>query len=147
MYLKSDPALAFTDFRIIDVYHLLTVEPCPDIVSLHFYTEGIPVAELQYVLFLVRNPDKPSSAIGLIDTAGIRRRSRINENIEKYNAELKKLAEEKGYHFADVASVMKDENGNLIPEYCSDPEDMGIHFTDAGAEAWIDYLLKNASSF
>lgn len=70
-----------------------------------------------------------------------------NENIEKYNAELKKLAEEKGYHFADVASVMKDENGNLIPEYCSDPEDMGIHFTDAGAEAWIDYLLKNASSF
>ncbi len=70
-----------------------------------------------------------------------------NKNIEKYNAELKKLAEEKGYHFADVASVMKDENGNLIPEYCSDPEDMGIHFTDAGAEAWIDYLLKNANSF
>ena len=70
-----------------------------------------------------------------------------NKNLDKYNAELKKLAKEKGYHFADVASVMKLEDGSLKPEYCSDPEGMGIHFTDAGAEAWIDYLLQNAASF
>lgn len=70
-----------------------------------------------------------------------------NPNLDKYNQQLKALCEEKGYHFADVASVMKDEEGNLIPEYCSDPEGMGIHFTDAGAQAWIDYLIKNADSF
>ena len=70
-----------------------------------------------------------------------------NENLDKYNAGLKELAKEKGYHFADVASVMKQEDGSLKPEYCSDPEGMGIHFTDAGAEAWIDYLLQNANSF
>lgn len=70
-----------------------------------------------------------------------------NPNLDKYNQQLKALCEEKGYHFADVASVMKDEEGNLIPEYCSDPEGMGIHFTDAGAQAWIDYLIQNADSF
>lgn len=70
-----------------------------------------------------------------------------NENLDKYNAKLKELAKEKGYHFADVASVMKQDDGSLKPEYCSDPEGMGIHFTDAGAEAWIDYLMQNASSF
>lgn len=72
-----------------------------------------------------------------------------NENLDKYNAKLKELAKEKGYHFADVASVMKQEDGSLKPEYCSDggEDGMGIHFTDAGAEAWIDYLLQNANSF
>lgn len=70
-----------------------------------------------------------------------------NANLDKYNAGLKELAKEKGYHFADVASVMKKEDGSLKPEYCSDPEGMGIHFTDAGAEAWINYLLQNANSF
>ena len=60
---------------------------------------------------------------------------------------LKELAREKGYHFADVASVMKVEDGSLNPDYCSDPEDMGIHFTDAGAKVWIDYLLENAQDF
>lgn len=66
-----------------------------------------------------------------------------NANLDKYNQQLKELCTKKGYHFVDVASAMKDSEGNLIPEYCSDPEDMGIHFTDAGAEAWIDYLMNN----
>ena len=71
----------------------------------------------------------------------------LGENLDKYNAALKELAREKGYHFADVASVMKVEDGSLNPDYCSDPEDMGIHFTDAGAKVWIDYLLENAQDF
>lgn len=70
-----------------------------------------------------------------------------NENLDQYNAKLKELAKEKGYHFADVASVMKKDDGSLKSEYCSDSEGMGMHFTDAGAEAWIDYLLQNAASF
>ena len=74
------------------------------------------------------------------------KKSLNNANIEIYNEDLKKLCQEKGYHFVDVASVMKLDDGSLIPEYCSDPEDMGIHFTDAGAEAWISYLLENAGN-
>ena len=79
--------------------------------------------------------------------AGRERKTLNNENLDKYNAALKELAREKGYHFADVASVMKVEDGSLNPDYCSDPEDMGIHFTDAGAKVWIDYLLENAQDF
>ena len=74
------------------------------------------------------------------------KKSLNNANIEIYNEDLKTLCQEKGYHFVDVASVMKLDDGSLIPEYCSDPEDMGIHFTDAGAEAWISYLLENAGN-
>ena len=79
--------------------------------------------------------------------AGRERKTLNNENLDKSNAALKELAREKGYHFADVASVMKVEDGSLNPDYCSDPEDMGIHFTDAGAKVWIDYLLENAQDF
>jgi len=38
---------------------------------------------------------------------------------------------------------MKDEKGNLIPEYCSDPEAMGIHFSDDGCKVWVEYLKQN----
>lgn len=79
--------------------------------------------------------------------AGHEKGQLTNENLDRYNAKLQELAKEKGYHFADVASVMKEADGSLKPAYCSDPEGMGMHFTDAGAEAWIDYLLQNAASF
>lgn len=63
-----------------------------------------------------------------------------NESISEFNTKLKEEAEKLGYKYLDVASVMKDEKGNLIPEYCSDPEGMGIHFSDEGCEVWIKYL-------
>ena len=54
------------------------------------------------------------------------------------------LAQRRGWYFVDVASVMYTEDGNsLIPEYCSDPDDMGLHFTEAGCEAWVDYLYTH----
>lgn len=64
-----------------------------------------------------------------------------NQSIKEYNGKLKTLAEERGWGFVDVASVMYDESGSqLNAEYCSDPVDMGVHFTEAGCAAWIDYL-------
>ena len=41
---------------------------------------------------------------------------------------------------AGKSEAVADENGDLIPEYCSDGEDMGIHFTDEGCQKWIEYL-------
>ena len=38
-----------------------------------------------------------------------------NANLDKYNQQLKELCTKKGYHFVDVASAMKDSEGNLIP--------------------------------
>lgn len=72
-----------------------------------------------------------------------------NDIVRTFNEKLKDLCKEKGYGFLDVYSVMADENGNLRPEYCSDPVStggMGIHFTDEACKIWADYLKANVSS-
>ena len=69
-----------------------------------------------------------------------------NENIKIYNQRLLELANRRGWYYVDVASVMYTEDGEaLIPEYCSDPEEMGLHFTEAGCEAWVDYLYTHTA--
>ncbi len=67
-----------------------------------------------------------------------------NKNIVKYNNALKDRCEENGWRYMDIYSVVVDENGYLRNDYCSDPDDMGIHFMDAGCKAWVDYLMNNA---
>lgn len=71
--------------------------------------------------------------------------SLTNENLDIYNAGLKAMCEQNGYIYLDVASVMKDNEGNLIREYCSDPDNMGVHFTDEGCKTWIHYLRTHVS--
>ena len=69
-----------------------------------------------------------------------------NQNINIFNDKLKAYCEENdNFKFVDVASVMKDSNGCLIAEYCSDPDIMGIHFTDMACKVWIDYLLTHTN--
>ncbi len=64
-----------------------------------------------------------------------------NENIKLYNQKLSDLCAAKGWAFVDVASVMYDAQGvNLNPDYCSDPVGLGVHFTEAGCDAWVEYL-------
>jgi len=63
-----------------------------------------------------------------------------NTTIAQFNEKAKVIAEEKGCRWLNVASAFDDGNGNLIPEYCGDPEAMGLHFSDAGCEVWVDYL-------
>ncbi len=68
-----------------------------------------------------------------------------NEVIKEYNARLKDMCEAKSLLYTDVASVMYDSDGEALkPEYCSDPEAMGIHFTEEGCAAWVDYLKTHA---
>lgn len=66
-----------------------------------------------------------------------------NPNLADYDYKLSVMCKEKGYYFVDVASVMRDKEGNLPLEYCSDPDILGIHFTDKACEIWIDYLLNH----
>lgn len=63
-----------------------------------------------------------------------------NTVIQEYNYALEALCKERNWFFIDVASVMYDENGYLREEYCSDAYNMGIHFTNAGCEKWVEYL-------
>lgn len=67
-----------------------------------------------------------------------------NTSIKEYNVKLSQLCEKKGWSFVDVASVMYDAQGNnLNRSYCSDPDGLGVHFTEAGCEAWINYLYTH----
>jgi lysophospholipase L1-like esterase len=63
-----------------------------------------------------------------------------NENLQLYDQMLLELCEENQWYFVDVASAFRDEQGALPREYCSDPDAMGIHFTDAACQKWIEYL-------
>ena len=68
-----------------------------------------------------------------------------NENLEKYNLLLKEMCQEREIRFVDVASVMRDENGYLPREYCSDPDGMGIHLMDEACKLWLGYLIEDAN--
>lgn len=63
-----------------------------------------------------------------------------NEKVRQYNALLLEAAKQKGWNFVDVASVMYDSEGYLRKDYCSDLGTMGVHFTNSGCEAWVQYL-------
>lgn len=67
-----------------------------------------------------------------------------NANIEIYNNKLKEICKHQSWYYIDVASVMHDGSGSLKPEYCSDPDDLGIHFTDKACSVWVHYILTHA---
>lgn len=68
-----------------------------------------------------------------------------NVNLEQYNALLRDMCTQRGIAFVDVASVLRDADGFLPREYCSDPDDMGIHLTDVACQLWLGYLLEDAA--
>lgn len=63
-----------------------------------------------------------------------------NVTISEYNAALLSYCDSNGYTYLDIATIMMDADGSLIPEFCSDPESMGIHFTDLACAVWVDIL-------
>lgn len=80
----------------------------------------------------------------MVDTSTILGESLNNEIIKEYNERLLKLSIDNGWSFVDVASVMYDAQGvNLERSYCSDPDGLGVHFTEAGCDAWINYLYTH----
>ncbi|MBR5133972.1 MAG: hypothetical protein IKV35_00060, partial [Clostridia bacterium] len=66
-----------------------------------------------------------------------------NARVNEYNALISEYCREKGWYFVDVASVLRDENGKLPRNYCSDPDGMGIHFTDTACQKWVEYLFSH----
>ncbi len=66
-----------------------------------------------------------------------------NTTIAEFNEKVKPICQERGYKYLDVASAMDDGSGNLVYEYCGDPDAMGLHFSDEGCKVWADYLKAN----
>lgn len=93
-----------------------------------------------------KNPDTAIYVQSMTPIVGTAQTGSLtNENLDIYNAGLKAMCEQNGYTYLDVASVMKDDEGNLKREYCSDPDNMGVHFTDEGCKVWINYLRTHVS--
>ncbi len=67
-----------------------------------------------------------------------------NRKIDEYNLAVSELCREKGWQFLDVASVLRDDKGCLPKDYCSDPDTMGIHFTNVACQKWVEYLYTHA---
>lgn len=70
-----------------------------------------------------------------------------NDNLFQYNLKLYeycKQVEDYGVYFVDVAHVMRNENGDLPDGYCSDRDDLGMHFTNNACKIWIQYLYTHA---
>ena len=66
-----------------------------------------------------------------------------NTTIAQFNQKIQPVCRERGYIYLDVASAVDDGYGNLIYSYCGDPTAMGLHFSDEGCRAWINYLKHN----
>lgn len=97
---------------------------------------------------LAKTPDATiyvESATPLVASQNFSEHKLNNTNLDAYNKKLSALCQSKGWYFVNVWSVVNDGNGNLKDAYCSDPDSMGIHFTDAGCGAWIDYLYTHTA--
>jgi lysophospholipase L1-like esterase len=66
-----------------------------------------------------------------------------NKNMDRYNTLLKAFCETNGVYFVNVAEALKDSQGGLITEYCSDKY---CHLTYAGVRKWIEYLKAFAAA-
>lgn len=63
-----------------------------------------------------------------------------NTNIQKFNAYLQQVCDERGFTYVDIYHVLADESGHLKNSYCGDPGAMGIHMSADGCAAWSRYL-------
>lgn len=94
---------------------------------------------------LAKSPDVKIYVQSVTPLAKGREKNGLNNAaIRALDDKLRDMCAALGYNFVDVASVMRDGEGNLPVAYCSDPNGMGIHFTDAACAKWIEYLYSNA---
>lgn len=66
-----------------------------------------------------------------------------NTNMDKYNVRLEQFCQENGCYFVNVAQALKNDQGGLREDYCSDNY---CHLTTAGVKAWIQYLRDYAAA-
>lgn len=65
-----------------------------------------------------------------------------NTNLAAFNEAIKAQAEENGWGYIDMATVLSDGEGNLAAQYCSDGF---VHETAAAYEVWTKMLIRHAA--
>ena len=64
-----------------------------------------------------------------------------NENLDAFNAALRKLCRETGVFYVDIATPLKGEDNAMRPEYSKDGY---VHMSPEGAAVWLDALYQFA---
>lgn len=109
------------------------------------YTLEQYLANLRLLIYRIQqeNPGVPVIVQSVLP--GLTRRSSApsNEQLFRYNLMLARMCQEYGIPFVDAAYALKDEQGGLKAEYCIDRSTYGLHLSDEGCQAWLDYLAAN----
>ena len=79
-------------------------------------------------------------SIGPVNDNGSYKKTVQNSQIEKYNAFLRDLAEEKHSFYLNVSEILTGSNGQVKPEY--DAGD-GLHYSGSGCQAILDYIVEH----
>ena len=88
------------------------------------------------------SPEAQINIISMTYTAAGAGKKRLNnDNIRRFNGEMKKIAAENGWGFVDMANPLSDGNGNLAAAYCSDNY---VHQTTAAYQVWGQVLREYA---
>ena len=75
-----------------------------------------------------------------VDDNGRYRGSVKNEWVDKYNAFLFDMAQEKGLYYLNVASILKDDNGGIKKGYDSGD---GLHYRASAYNDILDYIIHH----
>ncbi|SEM08304.1 GDSL-like Lipase/Acylhydrolase family protein [Butyrivibrio sp. ob235] len=65
-----------------------------------------------------------------------------NTNIAAFNQAVHELANQNGWGYIDMATVLSDGQGNLLPEYCSDGF---LHESKSAYNVWTQMLVRYAA--
>ena len=65
-----------------------------------------------------------------------------NDKIDRYNAEVRRFCEENNCIYVDIASHLKDSDGNLVDAYSFDRY---VHLNEDGAAVWAEQLRNPAN--
>lgn len=64
----------------------------------------------------------------------------LNSNIDRFNSDLLKFANDRGLYYLDFNSALRNSEGVFDPELA---EEDGIHFKKAAYEVFLDYILTH----
>lgn len=103
------------------------------------------LANLRLLIYRIQqeNPGVPVIVQSVLPGLSRRSSAPSNDQIFRYNLMLARMCQEYGIPFVDAAYALKDEKGGLKAEYCIDRSTYGLHLSDAGCEAWLNYLAAN----
>lgn len=66
----------------------------------------------------------------------------LNSDIDNYNSELLKMANEKQIHYVDINTTLKNNDGKLPSE---EAQDDGMHFVKNTYSVVVDYILSHTA--